>query len=64
MNVIKSPIVGDAGSVAVIAAEVVLQKYPLLATAVNPDVLTACHAAPPDTVAKVNVPDLFDSCNT
>ena len=57
MKVIKSPIVADAGNVAVKAAEVVSQKKPCLATAVNPEVLTACHAAPPDTVAKDKFPE-------
>ena len=34
-----------------------LLKYPSPATAVNVEVLTACHEVPPDTVAKDKTPD-------
>ena len=57
MNDTKSPSVGDAGSVAVIAAEDVFTKYPSFAVTLKFVVLTACHAAPPDTVAKDNAPE-------
>ena len=36
----------EAGNVIVIAPEVVFTKYPSLATAVNPAVLTACQSVP------------------
>ena len=45
----SSPCVADDGKVTVKAADVVLQKYPSPATAVKPEVLTACHDVPPDT---------------
>jgi hypothetical protein len=35
----------------------VLTKYPFLATTVRLDVTTACHAAPPVTVAKDKFPE-------
>ena len=54
MKLISSPIVADDGNVAVKAADVVLQKYPSPATAVKPEVFTACHDVPPDTSAKDN----------
>ena len=59
MNETSSPIDGDDGNVKVNAALVVLQKYPSPATAVKPEVLTACHDVPPDTSAKDKVPDPF-----
>ena len=54
MKLISSPIVADDGNVAVKAADVVLQKYPSPATAVKPEVFTACQDVPPDTSAKDN----------
>ena len=52
MKEIKSPSVGEAGNVAVIVVEFVFKKYPSFAVALKFAVLIACHAAPPDTVAK------------
>ena len=52
----SSPCVADDGKVTVKAADVVLQKYPSPATAVKPEVLTACHDVPPDTSANDNCP--------
>ena len=63
MNDTKSPIVGEAGNVAVIVVEVVSTKYPSLTVTLNEEVLTACQAAPPDTVAKDKLPDP-SVCNT
>ena len=63
MNDTKSPKVGEAGNVAVIAAVVVFTKYPSFAVTVKFVVLTACHAAPPDTVANVTAPEPL-VCNT
>jgi len=57
MNDTKSPNVGEDGSVAVIAPEVVFTKYPSFAVTLKFPVLTACHAAPPDTVAKDKLPE-------
>jgi hypothetical protein len=57
MNDIKSPNTGAAGKVAVITPPDVFTKYPPLATTVKLDVTTACHAAPPETVAKASAPD-------
>jgi len=41
----------------VIAAEDVFTKYPCLAVTVKLLVTTACHAAPPATVAKDKLPE-------
>ena len=54
MKAISSPIVGELGSVIVIAPLVVFIKYPSPATAVKAVVLTACHEVPPDTSPKDN----------
>ena len=56
-NVTSSPKVGEAGNVAVNAALDVSQKYPSPATAVNPEVLTACQDVPPDTAEKDKFPE-------
>ena len=53
----KSPSVGEAGNVVVIAAADVFTKYPAFATTVRLDVTTACHAAPPETVEKDKFPE-------
>ena len=57
MNDTKSPNVGDDGNVAVITPPDVFIKYPSFAETVKLDVTTACHAAPPDTVAKASAPE-------
>ena len=57
MNVTKSPRAGEAGNVAVIVVEVVSTKYPSFAVTLKFALLTACHAAPPDTVAKDKLPE-------
>jgi hypothetical protein len=50
--------------VQVIAVEVVFTKYPYLTVALKvAEVITACQAAPPDTVAKDKLPDP-SVCNT
>jgi hypothetical protein len=54
----KSPIVGDPGNVAVIVVDLLyLQNILLLQYVKICPVLTACHAAPPDTVAKDKLPE-------
>jgi hypothetical protein len=57
MKVIKSPRDGEAGSVAVIATEVVLMKYPSLAAALKFPVLTVCQDSPPATSPKDKFPE-------
>jgi hypothetical protein len=64
MKEIKSPIVADAGKVVVITPPDVFTKYPAFATTVRLDVTTACHAAPPETVAKDKVPEPSDNDST
>ena len=57
MNEIKSPIDAEVGRVTVKAPPVVLQKYPLPATAfAGSAVITACHAAPPEIVDQDKTP--------
>ena len=58
MKEIKSPIVAAVGSVTVNAPPVVLQKYPLPATAfAGSAVITACQEAPPATSPKDKFPE-------
>ena len=61
MKEIKSPIVAEVGRVTVNAALVVLQKYPLPATAfAGSAVITACHEAPPVTSPQDKTPPVVD----